>query len=248
MTPCSQSRQGEARAERGLQSRVMGWKPEPNRNMLQSQSLHPEELPEGTKLHGASHGPVTGHTSVLSCTSHLSGLLARLQRKLREKLAAVAARSQVSWGGRSPREPQEAKGMEPSPGRARPQSWGRRRRREEESESRGVWGSQLFCTGQPGAPPALRLASQAMALSCFNFRLPLGTGVSLVWPRCFLNNKLRATTAEFWLSQATSLDLFCFLSLFYLSTRFVYTEQNSPFLQYRATCRERGSCKPDLSF
>lgn len=122
----------------------------------------------------------------------------------------------------------------------------RRRRREE--ESRGVWRSQLFCTGQPGAPPALRLASQAMALSCFNFRLPLGTGVSLVWPRCFLNNKLRATTAEFWLSQATSLDLFCFLSLFYLSTRFVYTEQNSPFLQYRATCRERGSCKPDLSF
>lgn len=139
MTPCSQSRQGEAKAERGLQSRVMGWKPEPNRNMLQSQILHQEELPEGSKLHGASHGPVTGHTSALSCTSHLSGLLARLQRKLREKLAAVAACSQVSWGGRSPREPQEAKGMEPSPGRARPQSWG-----EEEEGGRIPW-----CLGVP---------------------------------------------------------------------------------------------------
>lgn len=139
MTPCSQSRQGEAKAERGLQSRVMGWKPEPNRNMLQSQILHQEELPEGSKPHGASHGPVTGHTSVLSCTSHLSGLLARLQRKLREKLAAVAACSQVSWGGRSPREPQEAKGMEPSPGRARPQSWG-----EEGEGGRIPW-----CLGVP---------------------------------------------------------------------------------------------------
>lgn len=73
-------------------------------------------------------------------------------------------------------------------------------RRGREEESRGVWGSQLFCTGQPGAPPALRLVSEAIALSCFNFRLPLGTGVSLIWPRYFLNNKLHATTAAFWLT------------------------------------------------
>lgn len=71
------------------------------------------------------------------------------------------------------------------------------------------------------------------------------------WHRYLLNNELLATSAEFCLQQAASLDLFCFLSLFINSVCLYAVKQLFALLQSRT--EEEGLCnlyffKKNISF
>lgn len=129
-----------------------------------------------------------------------------------------------------------AEGTEPSPCRARPAKpgWG--------EESRSIRGSQLFHLplGNPSSPEGGQCHTQCRHPVLFS-SCRLALDLTLCWHRCLLNKKLHATNTV--LPGTSCLPAFVLLFKFFPLINRVYLYANSRLLHYRATRREKGSCK-----